>query len=320
VEVPRFEVSDIKGYEYLEENGYVVFKGVANEEEIETGKRLAWDYLEELGVGIDRNNLQSWNTSSWPDPFGKGIITGDGVGQCALLWFARSIPAVKQIYSNIWNAQNLITSFDGFCIHRPFEYNASWKTKSEVWYHLDQNGHHKPGKLCIQGFLNFYPSGPDDGGLVLIPKSHTIFNKIFRDRPFLKKRDDFIVLSSDNQLWTKDLPYHGLSPIKVCCQPGDFVLWDSRTIHSNCSAKTARDLPANPQEILPPRRLVTYVCMTPASRLTPEITQKRIQCYLTGQTTSHWPEEANTPSVRKNRANYQPVDLTPQQKELIPLQ
>jgi len=316
VEGPRFEVSDPQGYVYLEENGYAVFKNVANEAERETGINLAWDFLENLGVGISRNSVESWDTPQWPDPYRKGIVASEGVGQCELLWFVRSIPKVQQIFATIWGTPDLITSFDGFCFHRPYEYNESWKTSSN-WYHLDQNGHHKPGKLCIQGFLNFYPAGPEDGGLTIIPKSHTIFNKIFKDRPYLSKRDDFIVLTNDNKLWQKDLKSARLSPIKICCQPGDFVLWDSRIIHANSPATTKRPFPQT--GVLEPRRLVTYVCMTPRERLTPEVEEKRVECYLKGHTTSHWPEEANVPGKRRDGGrNYSPVPLTAEQKKINP--
>jgi len=295
----------------------VVFKEVANEAEIELGKNLAWDFIEGLGVGISRHDEKTWNTN-WPDPFSNGIVASDAVGHCKLLWMVRGIPNVKKIYSKIWKTNDLITSFDGFCFHRPYEYNKTWKTKSN-WYHLDQNGWHKPSKLCVQGFLNFFPGGPDDGGLVVVPKSHSLFNDIFKDRPNLKKHSDFIVLSHDKKLWEHDLPNTGLYPIKVCCEPGDFVLWDSRTIHTNSSANTLRPFPK--EGLLSPRRLVTYVCMTPASRLTEETRQKRIQCYEMGMTTTHWPEEANLPGLRKNREGlkFLPPELTPEQKKLIPI-
>jgi len=315
---PRFNVDDPQGYVYLEENGYAVFKNVANEAQIELGKSLVWDYLESLGVGISRHDEKTWDTPDWPDPFGKGIVASEGVGHCELLWMVRGIPNVKKIFSMIWKTNDLISSFDGFCIHRPFEYNQKWKTRSH-WYHLDQNGWYKPSKLCVQGFLNFYPAGPDDGGLLVVPKSHTIFNSIFKDRPALKKCSDWITLHNDKKLWTHDLPSSGLSPIKVCCEPGDFVLWDSRTIHANCGANTARPYPKI--GLLSPRRLVTYVCMTPTSRLTEDLRKKRIQCFEMGMTTTHWPEESNVPGSRQNREGYQftPPNLSPEQKQLIPL-
>lgn len=52
----------------------------------------------------------------------------------------------------------LATSFDGFCIFRPAEYEPSWATQTG-WYHLDQNGVTKPDKVCVQGFINYYDSG-----------------------------------------------------------------------------------------------------------------------------------------------------------------
>ncbi len=112
--------------------------------------------------------------------------------------------------------QQLATSFDGFCLHRPFEYNKAWHTKS-AWYHLDQNGHNKPHKICVQGFVNYYDSDAvccklnlpcnsscsltsayfllqEDGGLVVVPRSHEIFNEIFKNRPELAPLPDFIRL------------------------------------------------------------------------------------------------------------------------------
>ncbi len=116
--------------------------------------------------------------------------------------------------------QQLVTSFDGFCMHRPFEYNQAFHTKTG-WYHLDQNGHNKPHRICVQGFVNYYDSDPvssiylgslnimhfsllilcclfvlkqEDGGLVVVPRSQEIFNEIFKNRPELVSRGDFIPL------------------------------------------------------------------------------------------------------------------------------
>jgi len=170
----------------------------------------------------------------------------------------------------------------------------------------------------VQGFLNFYEGGLEDGGLEVVPKSHTIFNKIFSDRPNWKSRSDFITLATDKKLWEQDTKEAGLSPIKVCCKAGDFVLWDSRTIHSNSPATSARKAPED-GSTLPLRRLVAYICMTPTKRLKPDVIEKRITAYKKGLTTSHWPEECNTPSARSNSKPYKPIELTAEQKELIPL-
>jgi len=223
------------------------------------------------------------------------------------------------VFQKVWNTESVITSYDGFCIHRAWEYNSSWRTKDNPWYHLDQNGHQKPDKLCVQGLLNFYPAGPDDGGLVVVPRSHTIFNQIFKTRPKLVERGDFIPLTGDEALWTGEIQNAKLSPIKICCQPGDFVLWDSRTIHCNAPAKIPRPFPED-GSALPPRRLVAYVCMTPTSRISHRQKAARIEAYKEGLTSSHWPEDCVTENARKNhREDYVPPTLTPDQKKLIPL-
>jgi len=303
---------------YLDENGYVVFKNVASQDDLDKGYQLAWDFLETIAP-VDRNNPSTWNHPKWPDPFGKGIVAGDGVGQSSFLWFCRGLPKVKSIFQNIWGADDLITSFDGFCMHRPFEYNESFKTK-EGWYHIDQNGTRKPGKICVQGFLNFFPGGLDDGGLVVVPKSHLIFNDIFKEFPnFAKISGDFVQLHNQPGFWNGIAKKNNLHALKVCCQPGDFVLWDSRTIHCNSPARTYRDIPA--KGVLLPRRLVAYVCMTPKSRMSEECLHSRIAAFKTGQTTSHWPEECFTASARKNWSNtkYTPPELSEETKLLIPL-
>eukprot|EP00005_Dracoamoeba_jomungandri_P009297 CAMPEP_0174273026 /NCGR_PEP_ID=MMETSP0439-20130205/53085_1 /TAXON_ID=0 /ORGANISM="Stereomyxa ramosa, Strain Chinc5" /LENGTH=353 /DNA_ID=CAMNT_0015363915 /DNA_START=17 /DNA_END=1078 /DNA_ORIENTATION=- len=316
--VPRFSVDDPAGYEYLAENGYVVFKNVASEEELETGRSLAWDFLEGLEAGIDRNDIETWNSGGWPDPFGNGIVCRDSVGQSEFLWFSRGLPSVQKIYSTIWNTPNLITSFDGFCIHRPYEHNSAWLTKGISGYHFDQNGHTKPDKLCVQGFLNYYDAMEEDGGLVVVPRSHTIFNSVFKKRPHLANRGDWIVLHKDRSMWEKELPEAGLQPIKVCAKAGDFVVWDSRTMHCNASATSEREVPL--EGFLPPRRLVAYICMTPADRLSKEIKEKRVLAFRQGLTSTHWPEECNIARGRKRSlSSYVPPQLSDEQKRLIPL-
>jgi hypothetical protein len=106
----------------LEENGYVVYKDVATKEEREKGmchvcfsfdckaESLLWEYLAQFGV--DKNDISTWD---WVDPFHKGILPGNGIGQSAFLWFCRGLPKVKQIYAGIWETEELLTSFDGCC-------------------------------------------------------------------------------------------------------------------------------------------------------------------------------------------------------------
>eukprot|EP01088_Endostelium_zonatum_P007260 TRINITY_DN19479_c0_g1_i1.p1 TRINITY_DN19479_c0_g1~~TRINITY_DN19479_c0_g1_i1.p1 ORF type:complete len:335 (-),score=54.57 TRINITY_DN19479_c0_g1_i1:89-1093(-) len=312
---PSFEVDDPAGYKYLEEHGYVVFKNVLTPEEVSKGKDLAWDFLEGLKKSsIQRKDPTTWD-QGWPDPFNKGILVGDGVGQSPFLWYVRANPNVQKIYKTIWNTEQVATSFDGFGIHRPFEYNPKWKTGTG-WFHIDQNGKYKPDRICVQGLVNFYDSGEDDGGLVVVPDSIKIFKDIFKERDFKSERDYVTVHKNDEKgIWKNEAAH--LQPIKVVANAGDMLLWDSRTIHCNSPAATSRKIPED-GGILEPRRLVAYVCMVPMKRLTEGVKEKRRKAYLSGETTSHWPEECDS-TGRANRGSYEPIQLTEAQKALIPM-
>jgi len=287
--------------------------------QVEEGRSLAWDFIEGLPLSrIKRDDPTTWD-DKWPDPYGNGIVVHDAVGHSEFMWFNRGLRTVQTIYSTIWNDSNLATGFDGFCMHRPFEYNDKWRTQTG-WYHLDQNGAHKPDRICVQGFVNYYDAGEKDGGLVVVPGSHKIFTDIFKNRPELTACGDFIRLNKfgPDSPWQNEIAEADLGPIKVCAKAGDMVLWDSRMIHCNSPATTARVLPED-GSILPLRRLVAYVCMTPASRLTPTAIAKRHEAYFKGHTSSHWPEEISTAGRTNKNKQYKPPVLSENQRALIPL-
>jgi len=310
-EPPAFEIDSEEGYKFLEQHGYAVFKDVLTQEEIEKSRGLAWDFLENFsGSTIKREDPSSWDTN-WPDPFGNGIICKDAVGHCSFLWYVRGIPNVSKVFKKIWNTDQVVTSFDGFCMHRPFEYNPKWLTKGN-WYHIDQNGKSKPDRICVQGLVNFYDSGPTDGGVVVVPDSIHVFKEITKDR---SAKADYVNLNRTGETCWKN-ECKPLTPIKVCAKAGSLVLWDSRTIHCNTGATTAREIPK--EGVLPPRRLVAYICMTPRSRLSGQVTKRRVEAFLKGHTSSHWPEECST-KRRTNQSPYTPLELTLEQSELIPL-
>jgi len=173
----------------------------------------------------------------------------------------------------------------------------------------------------FKDFSIFFPSGETDGGLVVVPKSHLAFNEInMENTPYLQKIGDIdsVFLNETETFWNTIGKAHSLHAIKLCVEPGDFCLWDSRTIHCNSCATSARPIPEN-GEILSLRRLVTYICMTPRSRLPKELEQKRIKSYEEGHTTTHWPENCTYLGRENKSASYVPVPLSPQQKQLIPM-
>ncbi|CAF1003491.1 unnamed protein product [Didymodactylos carnosus] len=313
---PRFSTEfseDISnGIAYLEEHGYVVWKDIANENEIKKAYDLFWDWAEQYG----EHDISRYNVASWRDlPCNnRGIIWNGGIGQSHFLWYIRGLPNVKKVFSTIWNDDKLLVSYDGCSVFRPSAYNPTWQTEGG-WYHVDQNPKEKPGKECIQGLFSVLDQNETTGGLVVVPGSHKHFaslRSITRD-PI----SDLVEIPSNH--WTIQRP----KPRLVKCKAGDLVLWDSRTIHCNSPA-----LVNNPSSISPApelnrlMRLVAYICMTPVSKAgsmkdLAELREGRLEAVQKGITTNHWPHEYYGGCEPSSNEKNPHVQLNEQQMNLV---
>ena len=177
--VPRLDSGSEESSRYLDEFGYVVIKNALTAEEAKKTIDLLWDYLEELGTGIDRTNPKTWGDDRWPTCAHGAILPSYGIGHSEAQWFVRGVPNVKKAFAKIWETEELLTSFDGVSLWRPWNINPNWKTESgQSWFHIDQHPISKPGKHCVQGLVNLLPTSERIGGNVVIPKSHKLFKNI----------------------------------------------------------------------------------------------------------------------------------------------
>lgn len=288
LESPRFEVHDVKGWlEHLAEHGFVVVAATAADEDLSYAWELLWDFIESADQTgrVKRDDVNSWQDSEkkncgWPAGKEDGIIHERGIGQSELLWYLRSLPSVRKIFSSIWQTEELVTSFDGAGVFRPYGRNESWKTKKKNWHHVDQ-AHTKRGLHCIQGQITLTDVHEGSGGLVVVPGSHKFHNEILRS--YEHSTWDFLSLRKGDPI-----VHDGTGgPKLLAAKAGDCLLWDSRTIHSNT-------LPLKDHPCLWGRQLIratVYVCMTPAFWCSAETLEKRQQAFAAGVTTAHWPHE-----------------------------
>ena len=93
--VPRFKAGDQEGIDYLEEHGYVVIANALTADEADHALSLMWDYLEELGTGIDRSDPETWDDDRWPTAVHGGILPSHGIGHSAAQWYIRDRAPVK---------------------------------------------------------------------------------------------------------------------------------------------------------------------------------------------------------------------------------
>lgn len=69
---------------------------------------------------------------------------------------------------------------------------------------------------------------------------------------------------------------------KICCEPGDLLIWDSRLPHYNLSPK--KETP----------RFCVYTCYMPVKDCTPEDLEKKGKAFNELRGTTHWPNALQT--------------------------
>ncbi|KAI3014274.1 hypothetical protein CBS147482_3869 [Aspergillus niger] len=274
-------------------NGCVVIKNVISPERAKyyCDKQIEW--LKSFDLGFDENDESTWTTEHLPISFKGGMYYGYAAPHEKISWEARTEPAVIEIFEKLWETKELLSSFDGMNISLPRRKDVNWSP----WPHCDQNPNRK-GMQAVQGLVNFAPNGPKDGGLMLMKGSAKLFDEFFaQDRdpydhedappPEMKYMDLFLFHQRDLK-WFED---RGCELIKVNMDPGDLVLWDSRTMHYAC-------LPEGDQI-----RHVQYVCMTPKRFATEKALELKKYCFENYMGTTHWPHCNIRPSTDKPMRN-----------------
>jgi len=292
----RFDAGDPEALEYLQKHGYVVIKAL-NDTEVREAKRLLWEKLQEYGMEPGRP--ETWDPSTFPANPKNGIISRD-FGHSDFMWFLRGIPNVVKAFAGIWGEEDLITSFDGCNIFRPWDKRPAWRTMGG-WWHIDQ-GPGKRGFCCAQGLVSLYDTDASTGGLTVIPGTHLCHDYLVARHGSV---GDYVPLSDT------DDPLLDRPGLLVSMQAGDLAIWDSRTVHCNFPGKGPA---TDDKELL---RAVGYVCMTPKKDASVEVLQQRKDAFVECRTSTHWPAGCRwtSPGVTAGRRRLE--DLTPIQRGLV---
>lgn len=228
---------------------------------------FAW--LASCSPNFKSDDPTTWKTANMPVML-HGIVK-QYFGHTAMEWEIRELCA--PIFAQIWGCQpeDLLCSYDGGCFLPASPEKRSFKN----WIHNDQF-RSLTNFACVQGIVNFVENGPEDGGLILVEGSHTIFERYMTRHP------------SEGITWgpadISDPELAKRSLIKICAPAGHIILFDSRTFHCNvhpCSSVLRADG-------TPRFRMCTYVSMQPRAGATPKELEKRRRLYETGRMTGHW--------------------------------
>ncbi|KAL2857316.1 hypothetical protein BJY01DRAFT_242388 [Aspergillus pseudoustus] len=255
--------------------GFYVFKNAVSREKATDyyyAKALSW--LQSFDNGFDLNNRETWVKEKLPQSF-KNMYLGYCAAHEKFMWDARVEPGIVEPFEQLWGTNELLVSFDTFNVTLPKRKDDDFRP----WPHVDQ-APERHGLACVQGLLNLAPAGPEDGGLLLMVGSSALFEEYFTSFKARGRTDvdakhyDFYMFEPEDIAWFES---KGCHQIKVNAEPGDLVLWDSRTIHHVAPIKS---------DVI---RSVLYICMTPANLAKPEDIQYKAELFKRFEATTHWP-------------------------------
>ncbi|KAJ5182187.1 hypothetical protein N7449_012334 [Penicillium cf. viridicatum] len=213
----------------LTKDGFAVIKGVIPPERVMQYREKTKEWLLSFGTELDFEDNKTW--------------------------IERNLPVQNKIRT-FARTDELLVSFDSLNVTFP---NRADDPTRKPWEHVDQSPLRR-GLHCVQGIICLSPSGPEDGGLVVWPGSHAHNDEFFNSHP---DKDSWLPLKDIYFFPTEQLDWfraRGVGPHKVCAEPGDLILWDSRTIHYGS------DPTPKSNEI----RTAIYAAYTPASMASPK--------------------------------------------------
>jgi hypothetical protein len=216
------------------------------------------------------NDSSTWLSKNLPYNL-HGIMKYD-LGHTNLQWEIREnmIPIFEEIY----DTNELLCSFDSM--------NLSFKRKGDAngWFHVDQN--YKVREMdCYQGVVNLVDNSDLDGGLIIVDKSHRIFDEYMDNHP--KTMFGWRPVNIADPL-VKDLKVY-----KINLKEGQACIWNSKTCHTNCQPLSSN------------LRMATYVSMLPRENCPDKDFGKKIKYFEEKRVTNHWAHTGVTCNPKTSR-------------------
>ncbi|KGB79146.2 hypothetical protein CNBG_4984 [Cryptococcus deuterogattii R265] len=300
----------------LARDGFVILKGAIPRERALAYRQSFFDWVEKWGMGFDQKDTSTWVPEKIP-VVRKGGMFHHSVGHEAFVWEVRQEQGILDAFTKLWGTDELLVSFDGANLSLPGDMQDP---DQPAWWHVDQDPE-KRGCICVQGLVNLNYNGPKDGGLRVLKNSHKLndeyFTKVWNGTDGLRlpkdiQESDFFGFTEPILEWFYK---NGCEWIKPEMEPGDLVLWDSRTAHYNVPPLGEVD------------RCAVYTCYAPATTCIPEQLNIKQQLFKERKMTTHWPCTFLSPKtsvvLRDGKqcpyTRYEPFDEPEQTDKLLKL-
>lgn len=235
----QFNLEDVGNWlSYFQKHGYIVLKQVASPDEVASAQALLWNDIGRLN-GAFRDYPESWHRLDGQQIGQTGL--NSALAQSAGAWLIRSLSRVKHAFALVWAESpdkpdtDLLVSMDVVLLWRPWWIDGTWLPKTEG-LHLDQNPNNPPRRSgahpeldCVQGMVPLLPVTEETGGLEVVPNSHVgdikeELKSRYPEWQDWEKYGDFCVLGDGDPLKRE-------GGLLLLADPGDLILWDSRTVH-----------------------------------------------------------------------------------------
>jgi len=221
----------------------------------------------------------TWDVSKLPRHNRGGLYSHYSFSHAQFVWDCKAEPKIVDLFKTIWGTEDLTVSFDGGSLAVPLPEDQVDNRKAP-WPHSDQSAY-RPWAHCVQGLLNLLPNGPRDGGLMVMRGTANLFDQYFKENKHLEPPEGW--LKRDGFRWTDETLQwfvdRGCEWVKPEMEPGDFVLWDSRTVHYGAAPLDDK------------KRFAIYICYKPDAFITPEQKAIKVEAFRRGYCTSHDPTD-----------------------------
>ncbi|RAL00857.1 phytanoyl-CoA dioxygenase family protein [Aspergillus ibericus CBS 121593] len=262
----------------LHTKGWTIVPGVLTHEKAAYYADKCYDWLEGWGLGYNRHDPSTHKSTYLPWHTRGGLYNRYGIAHEQFVWDLKSEPALVEAFAQLWGTDELVVSYDGLNLSIPEPDRAPTDPIFAPWPHVDQSPY-RTHLQCVQGVLNLLPNGPQDGGLTVLEGSNALYTQLWQHFDHKKGENGWNkieqqVLDEEMSQW---LEQQGCKWVKVCCEPGDLLLWDSRTVHYGSVPSSTND------------RFAAYVCYKPSIFVPEHARTERIEAFNKKNGTAHDP-------------------------------